>query len=369
MNVFFIALSCVFVIYFIYAALLVFLNDKDSGHGTEADALPFVSVLVAARNEEKNIERCMQALIELDYPKDRIEFLIGDDQSMDLTSMFVKAFEQKDARIRLVRIKADLGSARGKANVLAHLAREAKGEFLFITDADIKVPKTWVKGLLKKFNKDIAIVSGSTAIDGQSLIAKLQNIEWIYAFGMVNMVSSWGVPVSAVGNNMAIRKEAYDQTGGYENIPFSVTEDLALFKVVVKNGWKFVNFASADTLGSSKEQPDYASLLKQRRRWMAGAMGLPLVLFVFLFLQQIYIPLWLTMFFFSWKIAVGIMVLKLVLEALFIQKQWKRCGRTDSWLHLFLPYQLYTGLFALVLGVYYIFTPKVTWKGRKFDGK
>ena len=81
-----------------------------------ADAeLPLLSLLVAARNEEQHIVQCLQALNELNYPKNNIQILVGNDQSEDATAALVIAFIKDKPQFKLLNITHTLGNARGKA--------------------------------------------------------------------------------------------------------------------------------------------------------------------------------------------------------------------------------------------------------------
>ena len=85
--------------------------------------LPRVSILIAARDEEASLPRCLASLRNLDYPQDLLEILVGDDGSTDRTAaVAVAAMQGFAGQFRVVSITDTLGQARGKANVLAHLA-------------------------------------------------------------------------------------------------------------------------------------------------------------------------------------------------------------------------------------------------------
>jgi 1,2-diacylglycerol 3-beta-glucosyltransferase len=85
--------------------------------------LPRVSILIAARNEEAALPRCLASVRALAYPPHLLEVLVGDDASTDRTRAAAEAAMQGfEGSFRVVSITDTLGSARGKANVLAHLA-------------------------------------------------------------------------------------------------------------------------------------------------------------------------------------------------------------------------------------------------------
>ncbi len=101
-----------------------------------------ISILLAVRNEEKNILRCLSALAEQDYPINDMEILIGNDQSEDRSKELILDFIKEKPHFKLIDIQGNMGTAKGKGNVIAHLAHQAKGDYFLITDADVAVPKS-----------------------------------------------------------------------------------------------------------------------------------------------------------------------------------------------------------------------------------
>ncbi|MDB5261160.1 MAG: family 2 glycosyl transferase, partial [Adhaeribacter sp.] len=206
------------------------------------DTEPYVSILIAVRNEAQNIIKCLEAIGKLNYPANKIEILLGDDASTDNTYEIIGQYIRHKPFYRCIRIKENLGQARGKANVLAHLTRVATSDYYFITDADIQVPETWVRDMLAGTrSKKKGIVTGITTISGHRLFQELQALDWINALGLMQIISDLKLPVSTMGNNMLVTRAAYEATGGYENMPFSVTEDVQLFKAVIKKGFTSQN--------------------------------------------------------------------------------------------------------------------------------
>lgn len=330
---------------------------------------PTISILIAARNEEASILTCLKAIEGLHYPTNKIEVWIGDDQSTDATNAIVSNYIQDKPYVKLVSIKPTLTQVKGKANVLAQLAKLATGEFLFITDADIQVPSNWIKSLLSGFKDSVGIVSGSTVVDGSGIYAKVQRIDWAYASGMIHVVSDMNIPVTAVGNNMAIRKTCYEETGGYENLPFSVTEDLELFLAVLKNGWGFRNLLNADSTARSSALPSVYEVLQQRKRWATGAFRLPKILLVFLIIQALYFPVLLLAFLslpILWVIPFWFTIFSL--HAAFITVVSIKMNMPDIKKYIIL-FELNRYVFPMMLFVYNLLPIGVKWKGRTYKGK
>ena len=109
---------------------------------------PFVSILIAARNEEDNLADCLESVLAVDYPPDKFEILVGNDKSEDQTGEIIDAFSVRYPQIKGYTIYKHKIDGNGKANVLAQLATNARGEYLFITDADIRIPFPWIKTML-----------------------------------------------------------------------------------------------------------------------------------------------------------------------------------------------------------------------------
>ncbi|WP_404469085.1 glycosyltransferase family 2 protein [Sutcliffiella horikoshii] len=135
--------------------------NKDYNHQ------PTVTVMVVAHNEEKVIQEKLNNIIELDYPRDKIEFLIASDNSTDKTNKIVKQFikENQNINIRLYEVKA----RKGKTNAQNEAQKTVTTEYLVMTDANSIMDKNSVKELMAAFtSENIAYVSGRLSIVNQA---------------------------------------------------------------------------------------------------------------------------------------------------------------------------------------------------------
>ncbi len=329
-------------------------------------SFPFVSILVAARNEENNIETCLKSLLALNVPKENYEILVGNDGSTDHTPLIVERLSGSHPCVKLFTITEQLGTAKAKANVLAHLVHMAKGDYVFVTDADIQVSPNWVSHIIPYLlEPNVGIVSGTTLVEGSGLFEKMQDIEWLLANGNLIGFDSLGIKSTAVGNNMAFSKEAYFKTGGYEHIPFSVTEDFQLFKYIRKLGYKTYNLANASSLNISKAQTNLLSLLHQRKRWMIGGEGLPKIWWCIFLISGLYAPAIIILCFIHFKLALMIGLFKFLLQSVFILILQFRLKRNIKLFHivLFEPYEFFVNL---LMTVFYLLPYKMQWKGRPY---
>jgi cellulose synthase/poly-beta-1,6-N-acetylglucosamine synthase-like glycosyltransferase len=327
---------------------------------------PKVSILIAARNEEHTILRCLKAIERLDYPRDKIEVLIGDDASTDNTYRVVRQFIQDKPQFKCVTITQNMGMARGKGNVLAHLAHMATSNYFFITDADILVPPSWIQIMMAHVRPYIGIVTGITTVKGPRLFDKLQSIDWIHALGLFQVVTDLDLPVFTMGNNMLITREAYEATGGYENISFSVTEDAKLYQEVVKKHFHTVNIFDESVLALSTPAQDMGQLLRQRRRWMEGISHIPFYMSAIFILYSCFYPIWIPFFqettpLFYW----GILVAKVAWQTVFIWLCARRVNLKFTVWQLII-YEFFMMFLGIASIIYYILPVKITWKQRKY---
>jgi 1,2-diacylglycerol 3-beta-glucosyltransferase len=248
--------------------------------------LPAVSVLVAARNEEARLARCLAALAAQDYPADRLTIFVADDHSTDGTAEVVRGFARErrpdEPAVRLVSVPDASGDLRGKAHAIHAAIQESTDELLLITDADCAPPPTWARTMAGAFaDPAVGIVSAPTTIDplateASPLLRGLQALDWTYLLTACAFLVEIGRPVTAMGNNMAFRRTAYDAVGGYPALRFSVTEDYELFRTILaQTGWRARFLVGRGARVLTLPLTRLADVYMQRRRWARGGLRAP----------------------------------------------------------------------------------------------
>lgn len=325
-------------------------------------APPFVSVLVAMRNEEKNVTRCLNALLAQEYAGE-YEILVGDDGSVDHTLTLLREMAELHPTITVLEINEELGKAHGKANVLAHLARHASGDLFLLTDADTAVGTTWVKYMSEGWYDGLGLVNGLTELEGSAL----QHLEWIHGQGLLHVMHQ-RTPLTGIGNNMAVSREAYMSCGGYENIPFSLTEDRALAQALVQQGFTIQSRLCSGTLSSSQSIPSISDFFQQRRRWMSGAVQLNFWVVVLLAIRAAYYPAVLYVLATKPVLGAGIILVKIVLQDTFVQRIHALCT-VQSTLLARIFFEPYLGTMSWIHIFLHLWPGEVRWKGREFKSR
>lgn len=255
-----------------------YLERKSSDIIDENLAIPFLSVVVPARNEENNIAKCLNSLLKSKYPVEKFEIVVVNDRSEDNTQKIVEEYIAKYNIIKLINVieKREHKNLQGKAGALDIGIRNSKGEFVLITDADCKVNKNWIKNIALTFvqNKCDFIASYTLIRKSRSLFEHLQEIEWLFMHTMASGGLGLNQPLGCFGNNTAIKKEVYENIGGYENIKFSVTEDLALLQTLTKNGYKANYICNPKATVKTEPCHTIEEYIKQHHRWTVGGKGL-----------------------------------------------------------------------------------------------
>ena len=336
--------------------------------------LPKISIWVACRNEENNIRACIQSLFALEYPKEKIQILIGNDQSTDNTRAIALEYADKYEFITLIDIVDNQSGLKAKARVMAQLDVHADGEYYLITDADVRVKPYWIQGLLSNMEDNMGVCSGTTMVRSSGIDGWLQEIDWAYFMGLLNVISYSGVPATAVGNNMIIRKDAYWQTGGYSKIKFSITEDYKLYSEVCSKGWKWNNIMNKDVLAFSEKTEGFGNLLHQRKRWLSGGKELPWYWWIlFGIYGGFYFVIPLLVFWFMWEahftaiLYIGVIWgLKFFLQSTQIRKIFNLVNEKTPQIGRLIVYECYLFVVTIFTAIFFVLPVKTRWKNRAY---
>jgi len=329
---------------------------------------PNVSIVTAARNEEENIAACLESLTHLDYPKDRTEIIVVDDNSTDQTAAIISGFAERNANVKALNGTQMVGGLRGKANAIAQGIDVSSGEIIFMTDADCMVPVSWVRSIVRHYSKNIGVVAGLTLLQPAGWFAGMQSLDWAYILAVASAAMSLKNPLSCIGNNFSFRRKAYDEVGGYRGIKFSVTEDFALFKAITRSGrWGYKYPLEKESLVFSKACKAIPELYRQKRRWGVGGKDMPvsgLMIMAIAFCMHVFM---LIGFFIHLDLSLLLFgsAVKILCDFTLLSIPLIRT-RQFAQLKYFFPFEIYYTFYVIMLPFAVFLGGKVSWKGREY---
>jgi cellulose synthase/poly-beta-1,6-N-acetylglucosamine synthase-like glycosyltransferase len=167
---------------------------------------PKISIIISAYNEEKHILKKINNTLNIDYPGELFEILIGSDGSTDNTVQIIK--ESADSLVRFFEFTEN----RGKTSVQNDLVNKASGDILVFTDAASFLPEESIKELISNFyDPKVGCVAGRmefVATD-DNLNTKSQGLYWKYEVKIRELESKLGSLIGVDGPLYAVRRECY----------------------------------------------------------------------------------------------------------------------------------------------------------------
>jgi chlorobactene glucosyltransferase len=231
----------------------------------DAGELPMVSVIIPARDEEQNIERCLRSLMEQDHRD--IEILVVDDGSSDRTAEIVLNLSAQDPRIRLYRASEPPKECTGKCNALIEGVKQGSpaGEWLLFTDADTRHHRKSISSSLRAaLEKEVDLLTLIPHLEARTFWERLMQptvAALIALFKQPERINDPQNPeVFANGQFILVRRQAYQSCGGHRAVAGKVLDDTELARAVVGSGCR-MHIALARELFSTRMYTDFRSLL------------------------------------------------------------------------------------------------------------
>jgi len=213
---------------------------------------PLVSVLIPARNEEKNIRRIINSMIRQDYPN--LEILVLDDNSTDATGRIVEGFVKKDSRVKLIQGSPLPQGWKGKCFACHQLSKIAKGSYFVFTDADTLHYPNSISGSLAALLKDNVDVTSVYPRQIAVTFSERMSVRFInfiiLSFMPLILVkhSKSAFFSTAIGQFFLFKREAYEKCGGFESVKNEILEDINISKQVKRCGLKIMVYDGSDSI-------------------------------------------------------------------------------------------------------------------------
>lgn len=235
----------------------------------------FVSVIIAARNEELTIENCLISLANQNYQPSLFEIIVVNDFSTDATETVVNTFVRthKSFSIRLVNMRDLLAEGNGsKKRAITVGVKMAKGELILTTDADCTVKNNWIKTVTAYYAETgHYFISGPVEYKSNRLkaFAKIQSLEFMSLIGSGGAAIKSGYPLMCNAANLAFKKSVYFEVGRGEvdSEPVSGDDTFLMFAIHRKYPDKISFLKSPGAIVSTVPSASVADFINQRKRW------------------------------------------------------------------------------------------------------
>jgi len=266
---FFLIVFCVVFLIQLYFYVYLFgsyVNSKQSGLNK---ILPPVSIIVCAKNEEKNLKSLLPSLADQNYPE--LEIVLVDDDSSDASLEMMRSFEKQNAlsniSIRVIPIAK--GHSKGKKYALTQGVLASKNEVLLFTDADCKpASDRWIQQMSQGFSNDISLILGYGAykkITG-SFLNKLIRYETLLTAVQYFSYALKGKAYMGVGRNIAYKKEVFLKADGFEKHQHIRSGDDDLFVSQVATGSNTAICDDPKSFTYSQPEKSFGNWIWQKRR-------------------------------------------------------------------------------------------------------
>jgi hyaluronan synthase len=217
----------------------------DTWKNSDPVELPFISVVMPAFNEEKDVSKAVEAIMSSDYPENKLELICVDDGSTDKTWEILNELRRKySGNLKIVSLKRN----RGKRKALYQGIKKARGEIIVTTDADSQIQRRALRNLILPLLRDnrVGAVAGKVAVlnERRNLITRMLTAQYALAFDFGRAYQSvYGGVLCCPGALSAFRREAIDRVirawvkQKFLKVACNHGEDRALTNLVLKKGY------------------------------------------------------------------------------------------------------------------------------------
>lgn len=235
-----------------------------------------VSIVVVARNEAKNIPTLMTNLLSQDYPPHLYEIVFGDDDSSDDTEAIMQKYIAQGHNVKYIKSIGRENAISPKKVALGRAIEAADGEIILTTDADCMVPLTWVSSMVSCFTDDVSMVAGYSRTllpswEEASTVQKYEHLDFALTYMVLCGGYTLGKSWACIGQNLAYRKSAFLDVGGFSKIAHLISgDDVNLMQLMRRKGHKIIfNYAKA-SFTFTHPVKSWKQLTNQRSRWASN---------------------------------------------------------------------------------------------------
>ncbi|WP_197492224.1 glycosyltransferase [Arachidicoccus ginsenosidimutans] len=341
------------------------------------DSKTTFSIIIPARNEEENIDKCLSSIFNNNYPADLYEVIVIDDDSNDNTAAVVQQFQSQHKQLRLLHINDLLNGEKinsYKKKAIESAIHVANSNYIVTTDADCIVSENWLSNFdnyIQQTGKKF-IAAPVSFIDNDTFLGRFQCLDFLSLQGITAASVSAGFHSMCNGANLCYEKDVFFKVNGFSGIDqLASGDDMLLMHKIQQQfpdaiGYIYLKSAIVQTL----PMLTWKTFINQRIRWASKATNyndirITLVLWLVYILNVLLLATLVLAFFhpFDFIYWFALLFLKTIVELLFMQKV-ATFYEQESLLKWFAVMQPLHILYTVVAGLLGKFG-KYQWKGRK----
>ena len=328
-----------------------------------------VSIVVAVRNEEENINSLVKNLKSQDYNASLFDIIIIDDHSIDNTLEILKNEKIECSNLKISSLEKGV---IGKKQAILKGVKLSSSDIILTTDADCKFSNSWISNMVNKFsNIDVNLISGPVAYHLEDTIfAKMQSLEFLSLVGSGAACVGLNKPIFCNAANMAYRRNVFLEVNDYKNNNvFSGDDVFLLHKIKNKYNGSTLFLKSFESIVYTSPLSNVKDFINQRIRWASKSNSykdfdsIIVAILVFLVNFSLVMLLLLSPFsFFYFKYFILFFLLKLFCDYIFLKPILGFLKKNDL-IKLIFPLQIiypfYITLIAVLSNLF-----SFNWKGR-----
>ena len=252
----------------IFYFLLLFQSRRQLYHEPPLlldNKLPSVSIVIPVLNEAGTISKTLDSVLNLNYPKSKLEIIVVDDESTDNTVNEVQSFAKNG-----VKLVKHVHRGVGKSSALNAGIRIATGELIATLDSD-SFPTRDSLRRLASFFADSSITAVTAAVkvySPRNWLEKLQSVEYLFVFFTRRLLSFVDSVTVTPGPMSVFRKNVFNKVGLFDET--SILEDQEMAYRLQARNYKILSSLSAEVY--TQVPAKFSDLLRQRVRWNRGGM-------------------------------------------------------------------------------------------------
>ena len=361
------------IVFGLYVLLVIVLcwgwASLDEKNLPVATSVKSISVVVAVRNEEASLPMLIKSLLQLNYPRQSVEFIIVDDHSEDKSVSIITDLGSRDDRFKLI---SSALHAAGKKQAIASAVARSNADLVVVTDADCSVPVDWLSSINAAFaDESVKMVIGPVRLTDRDQFEHMQAMEFASLIGTTGAAIALGKPVMCNSANLAFRRVAFHEVNGFDgNELVSSGDDQFLMKKFDRR-WKrgVVFMHDPKAVVTAQAASTIHGFVAQRLRWagkwtmsfdVTSLLALVILAFHLSFLFMIGAWVFGSI---SSKAALSLVGVRLFAEVIFLVPVFRFLNTRWRW-GSFLFLQFFYTIYVIAIGfLSQILTTR--WKGRE----